>query len=98
MAFVNEINKVFNSNLSSTLWGALIFNAAERFFPAQGKLGRRLACGFKALMAHITPPRVDRSNKKGRTFEFTLTIKKVYARERKGSARTFIGLNLLVVR
>ena len=77
MAFVNEFNKVFNSNPSSTLWGALIFNAAERFFPAQGKQGRRLACGFKALMAHITPPRVDRSNKKGQTFECTLTIKNV---------------------
>ncbi len=84
MAFVNEFNKVFNSNLSSTLWGALIFNTAELFFPAQGKQGRRLACGFKALMAHITPPRVDRSNKKGRTFECTLTIKKVCARENKG--------------
>ena len=84
MAFVNEFNKVFNSYLSSTLWGALIFNAAEQFFPAQDKLGRRLACGFKALMTHITPPRVDRSNKKSRTFECTLTIKKVYARESKG--------------
>lgn len=84
MAFVNEFNKVFNSNLSSTLWGALIFNAAEQFFPAQGKQGRRLACGFKALMTHITPPRVDQSNKKSRTFECTLTIKKVCARESKG--------------
>ena len=84
MAFVNEFNKVFNSDLSSTLWGALIFNAAERFFPAQGKQGRHLVCGFKALMAHIMPPRVDQSNKKSRTFEFTLTIKKVYASESKG--------------
>jgi len=83
VAFVNEFNKVFNSYLSSTLWSALIYNAAERFFPAQGKQGLRLACGFKALITHITPPRVDRSNKKGRTFECTLTIKKVYARESK---------------